>query len=157
MEWAKANLILCAAGAALVVLLIFVLLISLIVKNRRNKKTAGDDSQGKTNPVITEKAHGKVTVELTNKVSGEKFSGDIHDSTLKAGRSAELRLSGDASISREHMEFVWQNGILYVQDTTATNGTWVNGARLRGAMPLHQSDVIHAGDSDFIVNWYSNR
>ena len=157
VEWAKANLILCAAGAALVVLLIFVLLISLIVKNRRNKKTAGDDSQGKTNPVITEKAHGKVTVELTNKVSGEKFSGDIHDSTLKAGRSAELRLSGDASISREHMEFVWQNGILYVQDTNATNGTWVNGARLRGAMPLHQSDVIHAGDSDFIVNWYSNR
>ncbi len=157
VEWAKAHLILCAAGAALVVLLILVLLIVLIAKKRRSRKTVADVDQGNTVPVMNTQAHGKVTVELTNKASGEKFSGDIHGSTLKAGRSAELRLNGDASISREHMEFVWQNGILYVQDTNATNGTWVNGARLRGALPLHQSDVIHAGDSDFIVNWYSKR
>ena len=67
-----------------------------------------------------------------------------------------MALLGDPSISGEHMEFIWQNGCLYVQDTNSTNGTKVNGKDIKGAVALNQSDVIHAGKSDFRVNWRSN-
>lgn len=154
-EWVKANWILCAATAG--VLLLIIIMLIVIISMKKKKRRAAEEAQKQQIPADEDNPVGKVTVELTNKESGEKFRGEIRDSTLKAGRSAELSLPGDPSISREHMEFIWQNGILYVQDTNARNGTWVNGTRLQGAIPLHQSDMIHAGDSDFIVNWYSNR
>lgn len=155
MEWVKVNWILCAATAgALLLVIIMLIVINSMKKKKRRAAEKAQKQQTQAEDVIP---IGKVTVELTNKESGEKFRGEIYDSILKAGRSAELSLHGDPSISREHMEFIWQNGILYVQDTNARNGTWVNGTRVQGAVPLHQSDMIHAGDSDFIVNWYSNR
>lgn len=171
LAWVKDNLLLCIMCAALFVLLL-VLLIVLIVRRRRSRDDVLDDNGGGTIPVGGNGGSGggvtgypgstmpitsKVTVELTNKATGEKFTGTIRDSTLKAGRSAELNLTGDGAISREHMEFVWQNGILYVQDANATNGTLVNGIQIHGAIPLHQNDVIHAGESDFYVTWRSNR
>lgn len=152
MTWVRNNVMICAAAGALLLLLL-ILLIVLVSGNRKRKASKG--ARGKAASDTGEDT-GIVTVELTNKASGEKHRGRIRNSTLKAGRTAELSLTGDASISREHMEFVWQNGILYLQDTNATNGTWINGKRLQGAVALHQSDVIHAGDSDFIVNWHSN-
>lgn len=149
LPWVRNNLMICAAAGLLLILLAILLIV--LAGGKRKRKAAEKQK------AVPAASVGKVTVELTNKASGEKFKGEIRDSTLKAGRSAELSLPGDPSISREHMEFIWQNGILYVQDTNATNGTWVNGTRLRGAVPLHQSDMIHAGDSDFIVNWYSRQ
>ena len=155
IEWIKANMVLCAATAGVLILIVIMLIV--IGSMKKKKRRAMEEKQKQQAAVEEQNPVGKVTVELTNKENGEKFRGEIRDSTLKAGRSAELNLSGDPSISREHMEFIWQNGILYVQDTNARNGTWVNGTRVQGAVPLHQSDMIHAGDSDFIVNWYSNR
>ena len=98
----------------------------------------------------------RVTVELTEKKSGKKYTGPIRDTSIKAGLQSEMKLEGDPSISRKHMEFIWQNGILYVQDINSKNGTWVNGEKIDKAVPLHHNDIIHAGETDFIVNWYSN-
>ncbi len=98
----------------------------------------------------------KVTVELTEKKTGKKYTGPIRDTSIKAGLQSELRLEGDPSISRKHMEFIWQNGILYVQDINSKNGTRVNGEIIDKAVPLHHNDIIRAGETDFIINWYSN-
>lgn len=161
LDWVKENLILCVM--ALVLLLLLIVLLIVLIKRKKRKQVDMDGESvflydSATTPVSKpSNAVGVVTVELINKASGAKFSGDIFDATLKAGRSAALKLEGDGAISREHMEFIWQNGILYVQDANATNGTMVNGREIHGAVPLHQSDVIHAGESDFIVTWRTNR
>ncbi len=160
LYWIRTNLALCIATAA-AVLLVIVMLIVVTSKKRRLRKDREEAARaaesaaagGNSSPAATQMA-AKVTVELTNRHSGQKYSGRIFDATIKAGRAAELNLPGDPSISHNHMEFVWQNGILYVQDSNSRNGTWVNGSRISGAVALHQSDIIHAGDSDFIVNWH---
>ena len=153
LYWLRTHLVLCAAGAVLLIALL-ALLIRQRKKSRRRKQEIEDSL--KTQAVKGEPA-AKVIIELTNKQSGQKITGNIYEATIKAGRSAEMRLVGDPSISQEHMEFVWQNGILYVQDSNSRNGTWLNGERISGATALRQSDVIHAGDTDFIVNWRGGR
>ncbi len=153
LYWLRTHLVLCAAGAVLLIALL-ALLIRQLRKSRRRKQEMEDSF--KTQAVKAEPA-AKVIIELTNKQSGQKITGNIYEATIKAGRSAEMRLVGDPSISQEHMEFVWQNGILYVQDSNSRNGTWLNGARISGATALRQSDIIHAGDTDFIVNWRGGR
>ncbi len=60
-------------------------------------------------------------------------------------------------VGKHHAMIFFDGSAYYITDLGSRNGTWVNGTRVQGAVPLHQSDMIHAGDSDFIVNWYSNR
>jgi hypothetical protein len=155
LYWVKTHLILCVMAGILVLLLIVLLIV--LIRKRRLRRRKVVDNTGDTIPVSVTRPAAKVSIELTNKQTGQKYVGNIYNSTIKAGRTAEMMLPGDASISHEHMEFVWQNGILYVQDSNSRNGTWVNGSRINGAVPLNQSDIIHAGDSDFIVNWHGNR
>lgn len=101
----------------------------------------------------------QAVVRMTNVKTGQVFEGNITDMSLKAGRTSDpafLQLTGDAGISQAHMEYIWQNGCLYVQDTKSKNGTFVNGRRITGAVPLSQNDTIRAGTTDFRVNWTSH-
>lgn len=168
----KEKPILVGMGALLLVLLL-VLLVVLIKKRRKDDIVIDIDDEkvwddgnaldGVNGSAIEDDVGGetmlvrpKVTVELTEKKTGKKYTGPIRDTSIKAGLQSELRLEGDPSISRKHMEFIWQNGILYVQDINSKNGTRVNGEVITKAVPLHHNDIIHAGETDFIVNWYSN-
>lgn len=161
MDWVKQNMIAAALGGVLFILLI-VLLIVLIKKKRSKADEIDDYRSSRTRPVVDEYEGGtmpvrsKVTIELTKKDTGERYTGEITDSTLRAGLESTLKLSGDPAISRRHMEFIWQNGILYVQDINSKNGTYVNGSKIDRAVALNQNDVIHAGESDFFVTWRSN-
>ena len=157
IEWAKGNPIL-AAMAAVLGIGILVLIIVLLTKKKKsgNSSSVGTEPSEEnieTLPLIND----KVTIALTNVKTGEQFTGGIRGTSIKAGRSAALTLKGDPSISGTHMEFVWQNGCLYVQDANSTNGTMVNGKEVHGAVALNQNDMIHVGTSDFRVNWHSNK
>lgn len=153
ISWAKGNPIL-AGMAAILFIGIVVLIIVLLSKRKKpepDPEPNPDPDNGTTKPLP------KVTITLTNAKTGEQFTGDIHNVSIKAGRSAALSLKGDPSISGTHMEFVWQNGCLYVQDANSTNGTLLNGKEVHGAVALNQNDMLHVGTSDFRVNWHSNR
>ncbi len=146
-------------GGAAAAILIAVVVFLLIRKNRKKPTppkppvtgTAG--ISGGTKPVSQV---SKVTLTLTKVDTGEVFKGEITESSIKAGREQKLKLTGDPGISSSHMEFIWQSGVMYVQDTKSLNGTFVNKKKITGAVPLQQSDIIHAGSSDFRVNWKSN-
>ena len=101
----------------------------------------------------------KVEVCLTDMKTGCAYKGYFPDanktSALKVGRLADLIISDD-TISREHFEFIWQSGILYVHDLNSTSGTKVNGERISTMVALYQSDIISAGKSDFRVNWQTD-
>ena len=143
-------------GAAAAVLIAVIVFLNI---QKRNKNTAepdpnaGTSVSGSTNRVSPV---SKITLTLTKTSTGEVFSGEIMDSSIKAGRDQKLLLTGDPGISGSHMEFIWQNGVMYVQDTRSLNGTYVNKKKITGAVPLQQNDMIHAGYSDFRVNWKSN-
>lgn len=143
--------------AAVLLLGIIILIIVLRKRARRSNEEELFD-EGETVSVVEDhtKPLSKVTITLTNVKTGEQFTGDIHGVSIKAGRSAALALKGDPSISGTHMEFIWQNGCLYVQDAKSTNGTMLNGKEIVGAVALNQNDMIHIGTSDFRVNWHSN-
>ncbi len=143
---------------AAVLLLGIIILIIVLRKKAKNAVEEEIFDEGETTPVVEDhtKPLSRVTITLTNVKTGEQFTGDIHGVSIKAGRSAALALKGDPSISGTHMEFIWQNGCLYVQDAKSTNGTMLNGKEIVGAVALNQNDMIHIGTSDFRVNWHSN-
>ena len=151
----KEKPVLVGMGALLLVLVIAVIVVLIIKKIKKPDNGNGDkhdDDEGSVTSIVKP----KVTVELTEKKTGKKYTGNIVDTSIKAGLQSELRLEGDPGISRKHMEFIWQNGILYVQDINSKNGTFVNGDKIDKAVPLHHNDIIRAGETDFIVNWYTN-
>jgi len=148
------NPVLAGMGALLAVLLIVVIIV--LAKRGKHKGEPISSSNQTTEDPTTKPLRPKVTVELTEKKTGKKYSGGIYTSSLQAGLQSEMKLEGDSSISRKQMEFIWQHGILYVQDMNSKNGTRVNGQKIDKAVALHHNDIIHVGETDYIVNWITN-
>ncbi|WP_337173217.1 FHA domain-containing serine/threonine-protein kinase [Paludisphaera sp.] len=68
------------------------------------------------------------------------------------GRSsrAAFPMTGDLLLSREHFKIEHAGGVLDLIDLGSTNGTKVNGLRVRRVM-LREADVVEAGQSRFEV------
>ncbi|MFI9209789.1 FHA domain-containing protein [Streptomyces sp. NPDC053253] len=56
-------------------------------------------------------------------------------------------------ISREHAEFFWESGQLYVRDTCSSNGTFVDGERIEGHARVWPGshEVRLAQDVDLVI------
>ena len=82
---------------------------------------------------------------------GREFQFDQHE-TLLAGRSsfAQLRLVDDVHFSRNHFRLEVNPPECHLIDLDSTNGTFVNGNRVRQAM-LNDGDVIQVGDTEFTL------
>ena len=53
------------------------------------------------------------------------------------------------SVSRQHAEFIDDNGYLLIRDLGSTNGTFVNHEQIRDSYRLHPGDVIRFADVEF--------
>lgn len=172
MENLKENLLLViAVAAALIAIVIFAMIRSKKKKRlkeereRRRREEAEQkrkEAQEKirlennvTKPVdrLKNDSAERVRVELVNPETNMVYSGEILDGMIAAGSSSPLLLSGDKSISRHHMDFIYEDGKLLVQDANSTNGTRVNGRQIKTAVILKQNDMIRAGSTNFRVNW----
>ncbi len=82
---------------------------------------------------------------------GREFQFDQHE-TLLAGRSsfAQLRLVDDVHFSRNHFRLEVNPPECHLIDLDSTNGTFVNGQRVRQAM-LNDGDVIQVGDTELTL------
>ena len=73
----------------------------------------------------------------------------VGDARLLLGRDADCDLrfdpAADAEVSARHAEVRVENGVAFVRDANSTNGTYVNGERLRGERRLEDGDVIRLG------------
>jgi pSer/pThr/pTyr-binding forkhead associated (FHA) protein len=67
------------------------------------------------------------------------------------GSDCDLRLRQSA-ISRHHCLIRTQGGELTLMDLGSSNGTYVNGQRVRSSMVLRSGDVIRLDVSHFVVN-----
>ncbi len=71
--------------------------------------------------------------------------------TTSIGRSAasDIVLKNDDYASGHHAQLTRHGGLLYVEDTESTNGTYVNGRKAIGATPLRSGDRVRVGSTTF--------
>jgi pSer/pThr/pTyr-binding forkhead associated (FHA) protein len=68
-----------------------------------------------------------------------------------AGNS--LILPGDLTISGQHARLLWENSILKIEDSSSTNGTFVNSVRLTaGRHLLRPGDEVRIGQTVLVLN-----
>ena len=67
------------------------------------------------------------------------------------GRSTEALDLTDQTVSRRHAELTPDRGVWLIRDLGSRHGTFVNGARISGSVPIAAGDRIRCGDSDFLV------
>lgn len=63
------------------------------------------------------------------------------------GRSAGCSIIFDERyVSQVHTRLFQRGGTLFVEDLGSTNGTWINGSRAVGQMPMRTGDRIQIGN-----------
>ena len=72
---------------------------------------------------------------------------------IKFGRASsnDIALPDDTESSSHHAEIVDRQGIPVLVDLGSTNGTYLNGTKIRKPEPLHDGDVIVVGSTEMRV------
>lgn len=77
-------------------------------------------------------------------INGQRFS--IQASSIVLGRSSEADITiEDTGVSRRHLEILNQDGVFLAVDLGSTNGSTIDGERLRGRHELVDGTVITMG------------
>jgi pSer/pThr/pTyr-binding forkhead associated (FHA) protein len=73
-------------------------------------------------------------------------------SPFEVGRTDEADVVlRDPEVSRRHARFEGHDGVLYVEDLKSSNGTFLNGRRLREAVEVRAGDEIDVGTTRLTV------
>jgi hypothetical protein len=87
--------------------------------------------------------------------SSRQYTLKTGDNTLGAGRNNDIVVNRPA-VSWNHALFICRNERVLIQDSASTNGTFVNGHRVRSPMALDHGDIVRFGDQDFKIWLRSN-
>ena len=79
---------------------------------------------------------------------GEDFVLDSAPLTVGRGPHNDIELRGDGFASAAHARFERRGDAVWLQDEGSTNGTFVNGVRLKSPRRLSPGDVIRVGSTD---------
>lgn len=88
-------------------------------------------------------------VSTTQKDENKRF---VLDGYLTIGRNTGYHhwtIEGDMTVSGKHCKIYQRNQELYILDLNSTNGTYINGQRVRGEMKLSNHDKIRIGQSEY--------
>lgn len=81
-----------------------------------------------------------------------KWTVDIVDTPVVIGRTDDNGLVlRSKAVSRHHAEINLSGELLWIRDLASTNGTFVNGEAVDGAVELREHDTVIIGDSKLIV------
>ena len=99
--------------------------------------------------VLSKKVNGGVLIRRKN---GEKI--EINNPEFTVGRERRrvvYCIEGNTAIGRQHAKFVVRDGVTYLVDLNATNGTFLNGVKCtpNAEMPLKNGDTVTLADDDF--------
>ena len=88
-------------------------------------------------------------VLLDGQFSGSEYRLTAEETLIGRNPTTDITLL-DESISREHAIVAWdaEDGVFTIEDLQSTNGTRVNGKRVRSS-PLADGDAIQVGHTRF--------
>ena len=107
---------------------------------------------------VFDSAHGipPVPVSRIRAIAGTQNGRDFELPTdpvpMEIGREPDrqIALVGDGTVSRLHAQIVQSGSGYYIQDLDSSNGTFVNGVRVK-QQTLQRGDIIQVGESRFQV------
>lgn len=79
----------------------------------------------------------------------------VRKSVVVIGRTrdlADIVLDSDDQVSRHHAALIFTSGEFYVEDLESTNGSFINGRRIKRAK-LHPGDILRIGDACLQLRW----
>lgn len=80
----------------------------------------------------------------------------LHSFPFRVGRRMDMSLSlSGRTVSGFHAEIVEDGEKIFVQDISSTNGTYVNGRRIKGSCILQADDLIQFADHAFRVRCHA--
>lgn len=85
--------------------------------------------------------------------SGTQSTIPFAGSPITVGRGEEgvsFRLA-DRNVSRRHARFTVANNAVFVEDLGSSNGTRVNGEKIRGRRRIRSGDLVQIGDYDLVL------
>ena len=89
-----------------------------------------------------------VVVKSSTLPEGGEHPLDSAPLTFGRGSQNDVALEGDDFASARHARFEPRRDGVWVEDVGSTNGTYVNGIRLRGPRKLAAGDLIRIGATD---------
>jgi pSer/pThr/pTyr-binding forkhead associated (FHA) protein len=78
---------------------------------------------------------------------GAEFNVTAEETLIGRNPNTDITLV-DEGVSREHAVVIWEDGACSIEDLQSTNGTKVNGKRVR-SQPLQDGDRIQIGGTVF--------
>ncbi len=88
--------------------------------------------------------------QLVGNIAGKDLNLPLGRGRIRLGRGSRNDIDlEDRSISREHAELVVEEGRIRVLDLGSSNGTWVNGLRIRDMKELQPGDELRFGSRSF--------
>jgi EAL domain-containing protein (putative c-di-GMP-specific phosphodiesterase class I) len=91
---------------------------------------------------------------LHRQISGGTLSQiPVRSTPFTIGRSSSNELTiSDLTVSGHHAELLLVDSDLFIRDLNSTNGTFLNGRRIRNLTGMKSGDVIHFGSVMFTLN-----
>lgn len=141
-------------------IIIATIIICFVIKKQKNqssdKKENSEQPQGDNIRVGINP--GKLLPSGYMKLTMETADGNITDLDINIvqsiifGRSESCEFTiDDSNLSRQHFAIELENGMLFIQNLSQTNGTLLNGIPLLSKRKLEIGDVINAGQEKFTV------
>ena len=91
------------------------------------------------------------TPQLVAVTGGQRFS--LAADRIFVGRDPDSHIHLDSSeISNQHAVILRRGDELLLQDTGSTNGTFLNGERVKGRQPLKDGDIVRFGTIELVFH-----
>ncbi len=91
----------------------------------------------------------KLYVEILDKKGNKTYRIEGNSATIGRATGNDITIK-DSTVSRKHAEIFFKENRWYIKDLKSTNGTFVNGKKVKGEMRLYEKDIVEIGKRSII-------
>ena len=133
-------------GVIFIIILYFIIFYALKIMYKDVK------GGGRRKPQIRKKNHGLEVLEAPDNSDLKVGTVIPIRSTITLGRNeGNSIVLVDLHASGNHARLLIKNEVLYIEDLNSTNGTFINGEKIKGKIKLFSKDIIKIGMTKFKV------
>jgi pSer/pThr/pTyr-binding forkhead associated (FHA) protein len=133
-------------GVIFIIILYFIIFYALKIMYKDVK------GGGRRKPQIRKKNHGLEVLEAPDNSDLKVGTVIPVRSTITLGRNeGNSIVLVDLHASGNHARLLIKNEVLYIEDLNSTNGTFINGEKIKGKIKLFSKDIIKIGMTKFKV------